>query len=139
MADTTPYTCKAPVYCTFCGQWLGEPPETVKLRLRAEKAEAEVKALQAAMANRGDFLWMDLTPGPDLAVRILQAYRRQCDERMEATPPSELIDMMNAWQGQRAEILDHAIAVLVEFEPKLKRCEERQVPRPLTGRGGLKP
>jgi len=92
----------------------------------AEEAEARVKALQAAMANRGDFLWMDLTPGPDLAVRILQAYRRQCDERMEATPPSPLIDMMNALQSQRAEILDHALAVLTEFEPKLKACEVRQ-------------
>jgi len=64
-------------------------------------------------------LHIDGTPNEDYPLRILRAYRQQCDCRwVENTDGSEptnpLLIMMNEHCEQRAEILDRAIEKLLE-------------------------
>lgn len=61
--------------------------------------------------HRQEMLWMDATPDEGYPLRILKAYRDNCDCRMVTNPP-EMGEMMNRWQDERAEILDRAIAIL---------------------------
>lgn len=67
--------------------------------------------------QRQDFLHIDATPDADYPLRILRAYRQQCDVRTLTTPP-ELGEQMNEWQDHRAAILDKAIL------PKPPHCAE---------------
>lgn len=58
---------------------------------------------------------LDMTPDLWLPLRILKAYRAMCDrhacvDHLSSTAP--LAAIMNHYQEQRAEILDHAIRVL---------------------------
>jgi hypothetical protein len=55
---------------------------------------------------------VDATPDEEYPLRILKAYRQNCDARWVSTEPNVLIDMMNKHCERRAEILDKAIAVL---------------------------
>lgn len=55
---------------------------------------------------------VDATPDEAYPIRILRAYRSNCDVRWKFTPPSELCDILNANCELRAEILDRAIALL---------------------------
>lgn len=59
---------------------------------------------------------VDLTPTPDLAVRILKVYRENCDSKWEAHGVDDntkaIYDMMNRDQDHRAMLLDEAIRVL---------------------------
>ena len=64
-------------------------------------------------------LWVDETPDEGYPLRILRAYRQQCDCRWsESTTDAEtqnpMFKMMNAQCEQRAHILDRAIARLEE-------------------------
>ena len=60
--------------------------------------------------------YVDMTPDEDLPLRILRAYRHDCDMRWDTAglgPAQTLIyEVMNDSQGLRAEILDRAIAKL---------------------------
>ena len=55
---------------------------------------------------------VDATPNEGYPLRILRAYRENCNVKWVAEPPSTLVDMMNADCDKRAEILDRAIAIL---------------------------
>ena len=55
---------------------------------------------------------VDGTPNEDYPLRILRAYRENCNCKFEANPPSPLIDIMNEHCERRAKILDKAIAAL---------------------------
>ena len=57
-------------------------------------------------------LHVDLTPDADLPLRILRAYRHNCDQMWLADPPGEVWDIMNRDQLERAKLLDEAIATL---------------------------
>jgi hypothetical protein len=62
--------------------------------------------------------FVDMTPSLDLPLRILRAYRENCDCRWDvsgelATGNARLIyDAMNEHQATRARILDQAIGIL---------------------------
>ena len=55
---------------------------------------------------------VDGTPDEDYPLRILRAYREDCNCRWESNESNPLIDIMNQHCDQRAEILDRAIALL---------------------------
>jgi hypothetical protein len=57
-------------------------------------------------------LHLDATPDSDYPLRILRAYRENCNCRWIANPPSALCDAMNEAQEKRAKLLDRAIAIL---------------------------
>lgn len=57
--------------------------------------------------------FVDMTPDANFPLRILQAYRQNCDCRWVSGPPGNLVvDMMNEAAAKRAIILDRAIAKL---------------------------
>jgi hypothetical protein len=58
---------------------------------------------------------IDMSPTPDLALRILRAYRADCDcfwEVPSELPAKELYYAMNETQKERAKLLDEAINTL---------------------------
>lgn len=56
---------------------------------------------------------IDGTPNEDYVLRILRAYRQNCDCRwVVISGESPLIDFMNECQDKRAKLLDEAIKVL---------------------------
>ena len=55
---------------------------------------------------------IDATPDDEYPLRILRAYRLNCDVRWESNTRHPLLDQMSADQGKRAKILDRAIALL---------------------------
>lgn len=57
-------------------------------------------------------IYIDGTPNEDYVLRILRAYRQNCDCRWVSTEPNTLIDFMNDCQDKRAALLDEAIKVL---------------------------
>lgn len=63
-------------------------------------------------------LYIDATSDNSYPLRILQAYRENCNMKWEVHGLSKnkktIYDMMNKHQDERAEILDKAIAVLTE-------------------------
>jgi len=67
-------------------------------------------------------LYIDMTPTDDLALRILRAYRENCDCRWSgdtdgsAIEDNPMLQMMNEHQDKRAGILDKAITVLEEAQ-----------------------
>jgi hypothetical protein len=72
---------------------------------------------------------VDMTPDESLPLRILQAYRTNCDCRWEADPPSKLVDLMNEANDKRAEILDKAIERLKS--PVIKKYKGKLKPMPV--------
>jgi len=67
--------------------------------------------------TRQPLLYVDGTPDDDYPLRILQAYRQECDCKWTDTSDgtdteNPLLKMMNAHCEQRAEILDEAIKKL---------------------------
>ncbi len=75
------------------------------------------------MLKNQSLLHIDATPDKTYPLRILQAYRRQCDTCFASTVtvntdkdfPSILVQVMNDLQKQRAALLDDAIANLVKL------------------------
>lgn len=63
-------------------------------------------------ANRKPRKFIDSTPDGNYALRILRAYREDCDMRWEGQPETEFIRLMNDLQDKRAEELDRAIECL---------------------------
>ena len=60
-------------------------------------------------------LYVDGTPTDDYPLRILRAYRENCNCRWVSEPrPNPLIDLMNEYCEKRAKILDRAIRILKE-------------------------
>lgn len=59
-------------------------------------------------------LYIDATPNDDYPLRILKAYRTNCNAKwmQQAGEPNPLLNIMNNLQDRRAEILDRAIALL---------------------------
>lgn len=60
---------------------------------------------------------LDETPDSGLAVRVLQAYRRECDIKEDVPPVSctgarRVTIASNEYQDQRAALIDDAIATL---------------------------
>ena len=82
------------------------------------KTETRVKRRDNALAklvNQEPIRFIDATPNEEYPLRILKAYRQQCDCRwVESTDGSEptnpLLKLMNELNEQRAAILDKAIA-----------------------------
>lgn len=73
-------------------------------------------------------LHIDATPNEDYVLRILRAYRKNCDCRWASTEPNALIDMMNERCDQRAALLDKAIASIESSQsvpPCLPHTDER--------------
>ncbi len=69
---------------------------------------------------------VDAAIDEDYPLRILRAYRENCNCKWVADPPSALIDMMNADCDKRAVILDKAIACLEKFTPYVDRSLDGQ-------------
>lgn len=63
-------------------------------------------------ANRKARKFIDATPDGNYALRILRAYRYDCDLRWEGQPETEFIRLMNELQDKRTEELDRAIETL---------------------------
>jgi len=55
---------------------------------------------------------VDATPDEHYPLRILKAYRENCNCKWESHPPSWIWDSMNEASEKRAVILDRAIAIL---------------------------
>jgi hypothetical protein len=93
---------------------LGVPPPVVETMRRAVHAHAD--AWQEQVRNYVERKHIDVTPNDGLPLRILQAYRVDCDMRWAKTTDgvedTPLIRALNDLQEQRAEILDRAIAQL---------------------------
>ena len=72
--------------------------------------------LELPPATQQPILCVDMTPNKGLPLRILQAYRDNCNTRWEVhgldEDKSRIYDMMNEHCEQRAEILDRAIVLL---------------------------
>lgn len=74
-------------------------------------------------ANDRPRLLVNMTPTPDLAIRILETYRQGCDTLWvmnsgdtSEESPDEMMRSMNEHQHERAKLLDAAIAKLREGE-----------------------
>ena len=69
-----------------------------------------------------DYKFIDATPDDDYPLRILKAYRKDCDFRWSSTTNASatevtvgpLMQALNEVQQKRAEILDRAIRILEE-------------------------
>ena len=72
---------------------------------------------------------VDGTPDLSYPVRILRAYRQECDSRWEVSGLDEaatpVYRMMNAHCLQRAIILDRAIAILEHNERSLDEAAQK--------------
>lgn len=55
---------------------------------------------------------VDATPNEEYPLRILRAYRENCNCKWVSQPANPLTDLMNATCDERAKILDKAIAIL---------------------------
>lgn len=81
--------------------------------------------------HRQQVQYLDATPDEEYPLRILKAYREQCDCHMVTTPP-EMGDMMNQWQDERAKILDRAIALLSSPNTKVRDTGDGDLTQPPT-------
>lgn len=99
-------------------QWHNEArlrkEEILRLRKRLEAAEIENR-------HRVVFKHIDATPDDEYPLRILRAYREDCNltwaTTTDGTPSdSRLVEAMNDMQRERAAILDRAIAALAAGE-----------------------
>lgn len=57
-------------------------------------------------------IYVNATPDNGYPLRILKAYRENCNCKWIVDPPSDLYDMMNGMCDKRAIILDKAIKIL---------------------------
>jgi hypothetical protein len=70
------------------------------------------------MDNKKSILWVDATPNIEYPLRILQAYRKNCDflytsiSDLTSNGESELATVLNDAQKNRAIWLDWAIEIL---------------------------
>ena len=62
--------------------------------------------------NKKSILYVDATPNDDYPLRILRAYREDCDVVFTSTKENPLLVEMNRLQVERAKILDRAISKL---------------------------
>lgn len=66
---------------------------------------------------------VDGTPDPKYAIRVLRAYRENCNCKWHSEPQDPMWDMMNVHQDERAAILDEAIQVLEKhWRDKVTEC-----------------
>lgn len=78
--------------------------DTASPRQRIECIGAEL--------SQEPLLWIDSTPDPQYPIRILEAHLMNCRGKLFADPPSQLVDMMNRLQEERAVILEGALDTL---------------------------
>ena len=71
-----------------------------------------MSALSEVETTQQPIFHIDGTPDNEYVLRILRAYRKNCDCRWSSTKPSDFIDIMNSLCEQRATLLDKAIAIL---------------------------
>lgn len=64
--------------------------------------------------NKQPIIHIDNTPNKEYALRILKAYRENCDCKWSSNRGNPLIEEMNKAQDKRAKILDRAIQILKE-------------------------
>ena len=61
---------------------------------------------------------IDATPDDGYVLRILQAYRENCNSKWATSTNGEcdnpIFDLMNKHQDQRAELLDKAISIIIK-------------------------
>lgn len=100
--------------------WILEtkPPESCNWR---EKYREELE-MRLPPLTQVPMLHVDLTPNDDLALRILRAYRQNCEgnwaEDTNGGPVrNPLLLAMNEDNRQRAVLLDKAIAILEAVRP----------------------
>lgn len=55
---------------------------------------------------------IDATPDDEYVLRILRAYRANCNCKWAGSGPSLLVDFMNDCTDKRAKLLDEAIFIL---------------------------
>lgn len=82
-----------------------------------EKIEITIFGQRATFSKlqsltRQQLLSVDMTPDDNLHIRILEAYRINCDCRFVSEPYSILVDLMNKDCDKRAKILDRALEIL---------------------------
>lgn len=72
--------------------------------------------MELPLISQQKVLQVDATPNPNYPVRILKAYRENCDMKWTTTGMNKdsatIWEAMNFHQSKRAKILDRAIAVL---------------------------
>lgn len=116
--------------------WEKEHEEYEDICRRADEElahqQARIEELEMDARNRVVFKHVDVTPNDDLPLRILRAYRQDCNYAWATTAdgmPSDspLVKALNELQEQRAAILDKAIAALTgnrieELDALLRRC-----------------
>jgi hypothetical protein len=62
-------------------------------------------------------LYVDATPDRDYPLRILRAYREDCNVKWETRgKPNPILDLMNADCDKRAKILNAAIKILEQHK-----------------------
>ena len=69
---------------------------------------------------------LDGTPNESYPLRILEAYRENCNCKHVSSHKSLMIDRMNADCEKRAVLLDKAIACLKKFTPYVDRSLDGQ-------------
>ncbi len=74
--------------------------------------ELPAPGLDLPPITQQELLHVDGTPDEEYPIRILLAYRENCNCKWKADPPHPLWDRMNSDQDERATLLDAAIAAL---------------------------
>jgi len=57
-------------------------------------------------------LYVDSTPNNEYPLRILKAYRENCNSKWSGNSDNPIFEIMNKHQDQRAKILDKTIEIL---------------------------
>lgn len=66
--------------------------------------------------NQQPIIHINATPDKDYVLRILKAYRENCNCKWSSNLDNALMVEMNKTQDKRAELLDKAISILEEEE-----------------------
>ncbi len=91
------------------------------LQSELTKARCIIYKSELPPINRQTILHIDGTPNEDYPLRILQAYRQNCNCKWSGNtegnePFIPLLKMMNEQNDKRAELLDKAIEILTKYE-----------------------
>jgi len=75
-----------------------------------------VQQMMDHAVSQQSIIYVDATPNDDYPLRILRAYRENCNVRIVSDPPNPMYEFMNQCQISRAAILDKAIQILEQSE-----------------------
>lgn len=62
--------------------------------------------------NKQSIMHIDATPDKEYVLRILKAYRENCDCKWTSNLDNKVIEETNKMQDKRAKLLDQAIEIL---------------------------